>query len=94
MLNSAQLFVVPWTVAHQAPLPMEFSRQEYWSGVSLPSPKITVAPQKEFLPQGFSYLLFLMCPCVYTVTHTNVWAPYRIPQFISYLSKSCLPLVF
>ena len=25
------LFATPWTVAHQAPLPMEFSRQEYWS---------------------------------------------------------------
>ena len=28
----------PWTVAHQAPLSMESSRQEYWSGVSFPSP--------------------------------------------------------
>ena len=27
----------PWTVAHQAPLSMEFSRQEYWNGVPLPS---------------------------------------------------------
>ena len=27
-----------WTVAHQAPLSMEFSRQEYWSGLSFPSP--------------------------------------------------------
>jgi len=27
-----------WTVAHQAPLSMEFSRQEYWSGSPLPSP--------------------------------------------------------
>ena len=27
----------PWTTAHQAPLSMEFSRQEYWSGSSLPS---------------------------------------------------------
>ena len=27
-----------WTIAHQAPLPMEFSREEYWSGVPLPSP--------------------------------------------------------
>ena len=26
------VFVTPWTVAHQAPLPMGFSRQEYWSG--------------------------------------------------------------
>ena len=33
-----RLFVTPWTAAYQAPLPMGFSRQEYWSGVSLPSP--------------------------------------------------------
>ena len=56
------------------------------------SPYIIVAPQKEFLPQRFSYLL-LMCSCEYIVTHANVWAAYHIPQFISYLSKSCLPLV-
>ena len=28
----------PWTVVHQAPLSMEFSKQEYWSGLPLPSP--------------------------------------------------------
>ena len=28
----------PWTAAHQAPLSMEFSRQEYWSGLPFPSP--------------------------------------------------------
>ena len=32
------LFVTPWTVARQAPLSMEFSGQEYWSGLLLPSP--------------------------------------------------------
>ena len=31
-------FVIPWIVAHQAPLSMEFSRQEYWSGLPFPSP--------------------------------------------------------
>ena len=31
-------FVTPWTVAHQAPLSMGFSRQEYWSGWPFPSP--------------------------------------------------------
>ena len=31
-------FVTPWTVAHQTPLSMEFSRQEYWSGSPFPSP--------------------------------------------------------
>ena len=30
--------VTPWTVAHQAPLSMGFSRQEYWSGLPFPPP--------------------------------------------------------
>ena len=34
------LFATPWTAAYQAPSSMGFSRQEYWSGVPLPSPKI------------------------------------------------------
>ena len=37
-LSLVRLFVTPWTVAHQAPPSMGFSRQEHWSGVSLPSP--------------------------------------------------------
>ena len=32
-LNSVRLFATPWTATHKAPLSMEFSRQEYWSGV-------------------------------------------------------------
>ena len=32
------LFVTPWTVAHQAPLSVRFSRQEYWSGLPCPPP--------------------------------------------------------
>ena len=35
---SVWLFVTPWTIAHQAPLSMGFSRQEYWSGLPFPSP--------------------------------------------------------
>ena len=38
VLCHVRLFVIPWTVAQQAPLFMEFSRQEYWSGLPLPSP--------------------------------------------------------
>ena len=34
-----RLFATPWTVAHQAPLSMGFSRQEYWSGSPFPSPE-------------------------------------------------------
>ena len=37
-LSRVQLPVTLWTVAHQAPPSMGFSRQEYWSGVPLPSP--------------------------------------------------------
>ena len=37
-LSRVPLFVIPWTIAHQAPLSMEFSRQEFWSGLLLPSP--------------------------------------------------------
>ena len=39
-LSRVRLLVTPWTAAHQAPPSMGFSRQEYWSGVPLPSPKI------------------------------------------------------
>ena len=39
MLSHVQFFGIPWTVAHQTPLTMEFSRQEYWSGLSFPSPR-------------------------------------------------------
>ena len=38
MLSCAQLFATPWTVAHQAPLIMGFSRLEYWSGLPFPTP--------------------------------------------------------
>ena len=37
-LSRVQLFATAWTVAHQAPPSMEFSRQEYWSGLPFPSP--------------------------------------------------------
>ena len=36
-LSRVRLFVTPWTVVHKAPLSMEFSRQEYWSGLPFPS---------------------------------------------------------
>ena len=38
MLSCVQLFVTLWIVAHQPPLSMGFSRQEYWIGVPFPSP--------------------------------------------------------
>ena len=37
-LSRIRLFATPWTIAHQAPRSMGFSRQEYWSGLPFPSP--------------------------------------------------------
>ena len=37
-LSRVRLFATPWTVAHQAPPSMGFTRQEYWSGLPFPSP--------------------------------------------------------
>ena len=42
-LSCVCLFVTPWTVAYQAPLFIDFSRQEYWSGLPFPSPRMTSA---------------------------------------------------
>ena len=38
-LSRVRLFATPWTVPYQAPQSMEFSRQEYWSGLPFPSPE-------------------------------------------------------
>ena len=54
-----RLFATPWTAICQAPLSMDFSRQEYWSGLPFPSPgdlpKTEIEPrspalQADFLP--------------------------------------------
>ena len=57
MLSHVQLFVTPWMIAHQAPLAMEFSRQEYWRGLPFPTPGIfpTQGVNQYFL--GFLHLM-------------------------------------
>ena len=46
-LSRVWLLVTPWTAAYQAPASMGFSRQEYWSGVPLPSPNLSLAFYKK-----------------------------------------------
>ena len=53
VLSQVQLFATPWTVALQASLSMEFSRQEYWSGLPFPSPGDPLNPGMEPLSQVF-----------------------------------------
>ena len=50
--SHVQLFVTPWTIACQAPLSMEFSRQEHWSGLSFLSPGDLLDP--EIKPRSFA----------------------------------------
>ena len=43
------MLATPWSVAHQAPLSMELSRQKYWSGLPFPSPPGMVVFRKKLL---------------------------------------------
>ena len=57
LLSRVQLFETPWTIAHQAPVPMEFSRQKYWSGLPFPTsedlPDPGIEPASPALADGF-----------------------------------------
>ena len=52
-LSHVQLLVTPWTAAYQAPPSMGFSRQEYWSGVPLPSTENADSTSLYKLYEGF-----------------------------------------
>ena len=83
MPNSA----TPWAVAHQAPLSMEFSRQEYWSGLPFPLedlPDPGIEPASPALAGGFftteppgkaahthTYINICVCVCVYGYIYTH-----------------------
>ena len=58
MLSRVWLFATPWTVAHQAPLSMLFSRQEYFSRRPFPSPRDLPDPGIETLSLG-RWILYL-----------------------------------
>ena len=53
LLSCVHLFANPWTAACQAPLSIEFFRQEYWSGLPSPSPGVLPHPGIEPRPSTF-----------------------------------------
>ena len=69
--SCVQLFGTPWTVAHQAPLSEEFSRQDYWSG--LPFPTLGDLPSEGIEPAS------LASPALagefFTIAPPNKWLP-------------------
>ena len=56
--QSCPTLATPWTAAYQAPPSMGFSRQEYWSGVPLPSPEYKLQGTKNSAPEE---LMLLNC---------------------------------
>ena len=90
-LDTQLLFATPWTVAHQAPLSMGFSRQEYWSGLPFPSlgdlPNPGIKPMSTALSGGFfttkppekphEQLIFLKTRVRNTFTHRALDTVFR-----------------
>ena len=60
LLSHVRLLATPWTAAYQAPLSMGVSRQEYWSGVPLPSPQLCSTVSKFFNKRSFVQLRIQM----------------------------------
>ena len=54
----------PWTAAHQAPPSMGFSRQEYWSGVPVPSPVVHVKHTLNSKIVKYSTINFILITCL------------------------------
>ena len=67
-LSRVRLFATPWIAAHQAPLPMGFSRQEYWSGVPLPSPSCAYLLSLYCLQWNFC-----SCLCTFWIGFFHCW---------------------
>ena len=82
--SRVQLSATPWIVAYQAPPSMGFSRQEYWSGVPLPSPQ----------QQSIQYLINVQKTILLTPQENFeiffTWIQIPAPTLISYVSLSKL----
>ena len=71
VFSHGQLFATPWTIAHQVPLSMGFSRQEYWSGLPFP-------PLGDIPDQGLN--LHLLCLLHWQVDSLPLVPPGKPPR--------------
>ena len=82
--TGVQLFVISWTVAHQAPLSMEFSRPEYWSGLPCPSPGHHPDP-------GIELGLLHCRQILYHLSHQGSWKSLEDPDnYYTHAKKSTM----
>ena len=83
-LNHVWLFATPWTLVHQAPLSMGFSRQEYWSGLPFPNRQI------------WAVLVQIRIMMPFLVQGLRQWIKVRMPYLVLKTQDSliygCLPL--
>ena len=63
----------PWTIAHQAPPSMGFSRQEYWSGLPFPSPDMGKVCGKVLLPREGLTVLSGLCEWLVLKSQMDMW---------------------
>ena len=91
VLSHVRLFATPWTVAHEAPLSMEFSRQEYWSGVPFPTPgylpDLGIRDRQIKMTMRYNYLLRLVKIIKVTIADNTK----QLVQFSS-VTQLCLTL--
>ena len=80
-LIRVRLLETPWTVAHQAPLSLRFPRQEYWSGLPLPSPGDLPNPgiQPRSLVSPVSAAGFFTTVCTWEVPNSFITTSFFFP---------------
>ena len=75
--KSCPTLATSWTVACQAPLYMGFSRQEYWSGLSFPSPGDLPEPGTEPMFPALAGRLFIICATRETPISMDIWSKWQ-----------------
>ena len=98
-LSRVWLFVTPWTAAYQAPPPMGFSRQEYWSGVPLPSlPHATQFSSVQLLSCVWLFVILWTAAHQASLSITNSWSSLRLMPIESVMPSNhlilCHPFLF
>ena len=82
LLSRVLLLATPWTAAYQAPPSMGFSRQEYWSGVPLPSPSAQALADCKNLNLSFFFIVTRCAvPPVYSFNQQSFQqSPFPLPE--------------
>ena len=93
VLSHVQLFVTSWTVASQDPLFMDFSRQEYWSGLSFPSTGNLANPEMNPCLLHPLHWQAVSLPAEPLGKPQNVQTTYHTIVLISHASKAMLKIL-